>query len=101
MDAAAMRLLSDHIPFFHRRARVRREWERAIAEHHIVVGKAKDRRLQVFSKCNSLKMLLTSVEGTQEFGGDLCQGRIVFHDQKSHNLSVCDELRHSSFGREA
>lgn len=81
MDATAMCFLADHIPFFHHKARAGRGRKHANAEHRIVLRKAKDRRLQVRSKCNSLKMLLGSVEGVKEFGGDLCQGRVVFHYQ--------------------
>ena len=81
VDAAAMCFLADHIPFFHHKGKVGREREHAIAEHRIVLREPEDRRLQVCSKCNSLKMLPRLVEGAQECGGDFCQGRIIFHDQ--------------------
>lgn len=57
MDAPAVRFLANHVPLFHDETRVERERERAIAEDRIVLGEAKNRRLQVRDECNNLNFL--------------------------------------------
>jgi hypothetical protein len=84
-----MRFLANHIPLFHHEARVVGEREAPVAEHRIVLREAENRRLQIRGKGNSLKTMRGLVEGMEEFGGGLCQGRIVFYDQKFHDSPAC------------
>jgi hypothetical protein len=96
MDAPAICFLANDIPLFHNKARVGGEREHAITKDRIVPGEAKNSSLQVGGKRNSLKQLRLPVEGAEKVGREFREGRVIFHNKKSHNLPVC---RHRALNR--
>jgi hypothetical protein len=89
VNAPALSFLANDIPLFYNKARVGREWEHAITKDRIVPGEAKNRSLQVGGKRNSLKQLRLRVEGAEKVGGEFREGRVIFHNKKSHKLPFC------------